>query len=56
MRIACEGSRVEKIKRGQQVLETNGLTRKRGRFGGEQVERSCVEVCNKVWQMRIKLN
>jgi hypothetical protein len=42
-RIACERSGVEEIRRGQQVLETDRLTGKRGGFGGEQVERSCVE-------------
>ncbi len=47
---------MEEIRRGQQVLETNILTGKRGGFGGEQVEKSCVEVWNKVWQMRTKLN
>ncbi len=55
-RLACEGGRVEEIKRGQQVLETGKLTGKRGGFGGEQVERSCVEVCNRMWQMRIELS
>jgi hypothetical protein len=44
-RIACERSGVEEIRRGQ-----------RGGFGGEQVEKSCVEVWNRVWQMRTELN
>jgi hypothetical protein len=48
-RIACERSGVEEIRKGQRVLETEGLTGKRGGFGGEQVERSCVEVWNRVW-------
>jgi hypothetical protein len=32
------------------------LAGKRGGFGGEQVERSYMEVWNKVWQMRTELN
>jgi len=43
---------VEEIKRGQRVLEPDRLTRKRRGFNGEQVERSCMEVWNRVWQMR----
>jgi hypothetical protein len=55
-RIACERSGVEEIRRGQRVLETRRLTGKKGGFGGEKVERSCVEVWNRVWQMRTELN
>jgi hypothetical protein len=47
---------VEDIIRGQRVLEPDRLAGKRGGFGGEQVERSCMEMWNKVWQMRIELN
>jgi hypothetical protein len=47
---------VEDIIRGQRVLEPDRLAGKRGGFGGEQVERSCMEVWNKVWQMRTELN
>jgi hypothetical protein len=55
-RIACERSRVVEIRRGHRVFETDRLIGKRGGFGGEQVERSCVEVWNRVWQMRTELN
>ncbi len=47
---------MEEIGRGQRVLEPNRLAGKRGGFGGEQVERSYMEVWNKVWQMRTELN
>ncbi len=47
---------MKEIRGGQRVLEIDRLTGKRGGFGREQVERSCVEVWNKVWQMRTKLN
>jgi hypothetical protein len=47
---------VEDIIRGHRVLEPYRLAGKRGGFGGEQVERSYMEVWNKVWQMRTELN
>ncbi len=47
---------MEEIRGGQRVLELDRLARKRGGFGGEQVERSCMEVWNRVWQMRTELN
>jgi len=45
-----------RLEEDSEFWELDRLARKRGGFGGEQVERSCMEVWNKVWQMRTELN
>jgi hypothetical protein len=55
-RIACEGSWCGREENGTTSFGDGQIDRKRGGLGGEEVERSCVEVCNRVWEMRTKLN
>jgi len=45
-----------RLEEDNEFWEPDRLAGKRRGFGGEQVERSCMEVWNRMWQMRTELN